>query len=321
MANSPLTPALAALAAGGMILLTDDAEREDEGDLCMAAAAVTPAHVAFMARHGRGLICAPMAAARADALGLPPMVAATGEGHGAAFAVSCDARTGIASGISAADRARTLSLMAAATSTAADLVRPGHLFALRARLGGVLERPGHTEGCVDLLALAGQGDVGVLCEVVNDDGTVARGEALRGLAVAHRLPMLQIDDVVAHRLASEIWVCADPDDEAGPLQVALPGARVVARWLGQRGPPGRPMPICLDGPGVGVAAAAGGLHVAVQLPASSAALPPGHGRLLALGLAAQAARARGCSQVRWPAPLDGRGRALLLGLGLTPLPA
>ncbi|MCE0767659.1 3,4-dihydroxy-2-butanone-4-phosphate synthase, partial [Pseudonocardia kujensis] len=169
--------AVAALAAGRMVIVTDDADREDEGDLVLPAATATPEQLAFVVRHSTGIVCAPMPSARADALGLPPMVADNTDAHGTAFTVTVDHRDA-GTGVSAADRARTLRALADPATRPDELRRPGHVFPLRAREGGVLVRAGHTEAAVDLLRLAGQELIGVIGEIVDDDGTMARGERL-----------------------------------------------------------------------------------------------------------------------------------------------
>jgi 3,4-dihydroxy 2-butanone 4-phosphate synthase/GTP cyclohydrolase II len=157
-----------------MVIVTDDADRENEGDLVMAAEKITAEAVNFMATHGRGLICAPITEERADELGLQRMVTENRESHRTDFTVSVDAARGITTGISAHDRARTIQILVEAKAVAADLVQPGHVFPLRAKPGGVLRRAGHTEASVDLARLAGLRPAGVLCEILNADGTMAR---------------------------------------------------------------------------------------------------------------------------------------------------
>ncbi|WP_163544359.1 bifunctional 3,4-dihydroxy-2-butanone-4-phosphate synthase/GTP cyclohydrolase II [Occultella kanbiaonis] len=193
--------AVAELAAGRPVVVVDDEDRENEGDLIFSAAAATPELLAMTVRYSSGIVCAPMPGAHADRLGLPLMVERTEDPLRTAFTVSVDARDGVSTGISAADRARTLRLLAGGDTTAGDLTRPGHVFPLRARAGGVLERRGHTEAAVDLMALAGQPDVGVLVELVHDDGTMMRGPALREFADRHDLAMISIEDLATHRLA------------------------------------------------------------------------------------------------------------------------
>jgi 3,4-dihydroxy 2-butanone 4-phosphate synthase / GTP cyclohydrolase II len=197
--------AVAALAAGRMVIVTDDADREDEGDLVMSAATVTAEQVAFVVRHTTGILCAPMPRSRADALGLPPMVEDNTDAHGTAFTVTVDHRDS-GTGVSAADRATTLRALADPALRPDDLRRPGHVFPLRARDGGVLVRAGHTEAAVDLLRLAGRDPVGVIGEIVAPDGAMARGPALREFAAEHDLPMIAIADLVRYRRATERFV-------------------------------------------------------------------------------------------------------------------
>jgi 3,4-dihydroxy 2-butanone 4-phosphate synthase/GTP cyclohydrolase II len=193
--------AVAQIAAGRPVVVVDDEDRENEGDIIFAAVHATPALLAFTVRYSSGVICAPMDEARADLLDLPPMTAVNQDRKGTAFTVSVDARDGVSTGISAADRAHTIRLLAGANTTAADLTRPGHVFPLRARPGGVLERPGHTEAAVDLARLAGLPPIGVLVEVVNDDGTMARLPDLLGFAARHGLAIVSIADLIAYRTA------------------------------------------------------------------------------------------------------------------------
>ncbi|MHC4295052.1 MAG: 3,4-dihydroxy-2-butanone-4-phosphate synthase, partial [Planctomycetota bacterium] len=171
---SPIEEILEELRAGRMIVLLDDESRENEGDLVCAAETITPETVNFMAKFGRGLICIPMSGARADQLALHPQVTDNTSLFGTAFTVSIDAASGVTTGISAADRARTIQVACEDNSRPADLVRPGHIFPLRARDGGVLVRAGQTEGTVDLVRLAGLKPIAVLCEIMNEDGTMAR---------------------------------------------------------------------------------------------------------------------------------------------------
>lgn len=196
--TDPVEVAVAEIAAGRPVVVLDAADREDEGDLVMAAEHMTPAWMAFFVRYGTGYVCAPMEQDRADRLGLPLMVARGEESMGTAFTVTVDAREGVGTGISAADRALTTRLLADDATTAADLVRPGHLAPLRARPGGVLERPGHTEAAVDLARLAGCAPVGVIVELVEDDGTMRRAPSCRALADEHDLVVVTIADLVAH---------------------------------------------------------------------------------------------------------------------------
>ena len=169
--------------------MVDDEGRENEGDLVAAAQLATPETLNFMMREARGLVCAPMAKERAEALGLPPMVASNQDAHCTAFTVSVDARVGVTTGISAADRARTARLLADPSAGTQDFVRPGHLFPLVAREGGVLQRAGHTEAAVDLCPLAGLPPVGIICEIINDDGSMARQPEL-----LHLRPQAWVED-------------------------------------------------------------------------------------------------------------------------------
>ncbi|WP_318750043.1 3,4-dihydroxy-2-butanone-4-phosphate synthase [Thermaerobacter composti] len=195
--------ALTALRAGGMAVVLDDADREGEGDLVVAAQHATPAHVNFMLQWGRGLICAAMAEARCQALDLPLMVNPPGDPMGTPFTVSVDARQGVTTGISAADRARTLRVLADPASRPGDLVRPGHVFPLRARPWGVLQRRGHTEAAVDLMRLAGLEPVAAICEILGPDGEAARPDAIVAWAAYHGLPWVRVSDVLAYRVRRE----------------------------------------------------------------------------------------------------------------------
>ena len=192
-----------ALKAGRMIILVDDEDRENEGDLVCLAEKVTPEIVNFMARHARGLICLPMEKAIADRLELPLQVERNQSRLGTAFTVSIEARTGVTTGISAYDRARTIQVAADPKSGADDLVRPGHIFPLRAMPGGVLRRAGQTEGAVDLARLAGARPIAVICEIMNEDGTMARLPDLRVFARGHGLPIASVADLIAFRRKNE----------------------------------------------------------------------------------------------------------------------
>ena len=194
---------IADIRRGKMVIVVDDADRENEGDLVLAGQHVTPAAVNFMAKHGRGLICVPTTSERLEQLGVGRMVRQNRESFRTDFQVSVDAARGITSGISAADRAKTIELMAAPTALADDLVQPGHVFPLRARPGGVLQRAGHTEAAVDLVTLAGARPIGVICEIMNDDGTMARLPQLRAFARKHRLKLCTIEDLIEHRRTRE----------------------------------------------------------------------------------------------------------------------
>ena len=191
--------ALRRIQRGEMVLVSDGPDREDEADLTMAAQWVTPEAIAFMLRHGRGLVCMPCDGGRLDRLGLGPMV--SDAGCDTAFTVSIDHRS-VGSGISAADRAATIRAVLDPWAGAADFIRPGHVFPLRAREGGVLVRTGHTEAAVDLARLAGLAPCAVICEVLNDDGSIARGPELDRLAADQDLLRVTIEDLVAYRRAA-----------------------------------------------------------------------------------------------------------------------
>ncbi len=199
----PVEAVLKDIRAGKMVIVTDDAARENEGDLVMAAAKVTPEAVNFMAKHGRGLICVPLTAERARQLGLQRMVAHNRELHRTDFTVSVDAARGVTTGISARDRARTIKTLAAGKSGPADLTEPGHVFPLQAREGGVLQRAGHTEAAVDLARLAGLDPTGVICEILNEDGSMARFPDLLKFRRKHRLKICSIRDLIAYRRRRE----------------------------------------------------------------------------------------------------------------------
>jgi 3,4-dihydroxy 2-butanone 4-phosphate synthase / GTP cyclohydrolase II len=188
--------AVAGLAAGRAVVVVDDADRENEGDLVFAAAFATPELVAFTMRECRGLLCVPMAGADLDRLHLPQMVPVNTESHGTAFTVSVDARTGITTGISAADRSRTIRLLASADTAPADFVKPGHVFPLRAHPGGVRARPGHTEAAVELCRLAGLRPAAAICEIANDDGSMARELDLIAFADRHNLVTVTIRELI-----------------------------------------------------------------------------------------------------------------------------
>ncbi|NGP08305.1 3,4-dihydroxy-2-butanone-4-phosphate synthase [Rhodococcus sp. 14C212] len=198
---SRIEAALAALRAGRPVLVADDADRENEGDVILAAHHATPEWIAWTVRHTSGLLCAPMTGARADALDLPAMVTDNQDPKQTAYTVTVDAARGVSTGISAADRATTLRVLADPTATARDLIRPGHILPLRARPGGVLERPGHTEAAVDLCALAGLPQVGVIAELVADDGSMMRMPGIEDLGARHDLPVLTVAELIAYRAA------------------------------------------------------------------------------------------------------------------------
>jgi 3,4-dihydroxy 2-butanone 4-phosphate synthase/GTP cyclohydrolase II len=217
MSLDPIEDAIAAIRGGGMAVVVDDADRENEGDLIMAAEKATPSAIAFIVRHTSGVVCAALTAARLRALHLPLMVADNAESQGTAFTVTVDYRIGTSTGISAADRAATLRALADPRIGADDFARPGHIFPLRARPGGVLERRGHTEAAVDLSRAAGLFPGGVLCEIVDEDGSMARLPSLRVFADRHKLPLVSIADLIAYRRRSE------------PLVVGVAEARLPTR--------------------------------------------------------------------------------------------
>jgi 3,4-dihydroxy 2-butanone 4-phosphate synthase/GTP cyclohydrolase II len=188
---------------GKMVIVVDDEDRENEGDLIMAGQHATPAAINFMARFGRGLICAPTTSDRLEQLGIGRMVRENRESFRTDFQVSVDAARGVTTGISAADRSKTIQIMASPTAVPEDLVQPGHVFPLRARPGGVLQRAGHTEAAVDLAMLAQCRPIGVLCEILNDDGTMARLPELKKFAKKHRLKICSIADLIQFRRTSE----------------------------------------------------------------------------------------------------------------------
>ena len=195
--------ALEEIRRGRMVILVDDEDRENEGDLVMAADWVTPDAVNFMAKYGRGLICLSLTAERCKQLDLSLMVAKNSSGFGTAFTVSIEAAQGVSTGISAADRAHTIRTAVAPNAKAYDLVSPGHIFPLRAAPGGVLVRTGQTEGSVDLARLAGREPAGVICEIMNDDGTMARRPQLEIFAQEHGLIILSVADIIHYRLMRE----------------------------------------------------------------------------------------------------------------------
>ena len=194
---------IADIRKGKMVIVTDDEDRENEGDLIMSAQHVTPAAINFMAKHGRGLICVPTTGERLQQLGIARMVKENREVFRTDFQVSVDAAKGIGSGISAADRAKTIQIMASPTAVPDDLVQPGHVFPLRAKPGGVLQRSGHTEAAIDLVTLAGARPIGVICEIMNDDGTMARLPALLKFAKKHRLKIATIASLIEYRRTRE----------------------------------------------------------------------------------------------------------------------
>ena len=237
MPISPVPELVAELAAGRMVVLVDEEDRENEGDLVLAADHVTPEAINFMARFGRGLICLTLTRERCERLQLPPMAARNGTVHGTAFTVSIEAATGVSTGISAADRARTVAAAVARDATAASLVQPGHIFPLQAQDGGVLMRAGHTEAGCDLAAMAGLTPAAVICEVMNDDGTMARLADLQRFCAEHGLKIGTIADLIAFRSHNESLIerlgerplataqgefrCVAYRDRSGGLHMAL----------------------------------------------------------------------------------------------------
>ena len=202
----PISDILSDLRAGRMVIVIDDEGRENEGDLVLAAQFATPEAVNFMSSHGRGLICAPLESERLQLLDLTPMVVENQTPLGTAWTVSVDARTGVTTGISAHDRARTIQMLIDPATKASDLVRPGHVFPLRARHGGVLVRAGHTEAAVDMMRLAGLSPAGVICEIMAPDGTMARTPQLLEFAKEHKLKICTIADLIKYRLSKEKFV-------------------------------------------------------------------------------------------------------------------
>ncbi|MEJ2285654.1 MAG: bifunctional 3,4-dihydroxy-2-butanone-4-phosphate synthase/GTP cyclohydrolase II [Desulfobacterales bacterium] len=191
---------------GRMVILVDDEDRENEGDLCMAAEAVTPEAINFMATYGRGLICLSMTPEKIDSLDLPPMVDHNTSPYGTGFTVSIEARCGVSTGISAADRATTIQTAVADDAGPRDLVRPGHIFPLRSRAGGVIVRAGQTEGSVDLARLAGMKPAGVICEIMDEDGTMARMPSLEKFSEKHGVGICTIADLIEYRMRVESFV-------------------------------------------------------------------------------------------------------------------
>jgi 3,4-dihydroxy 2-butanone 4-phosphate synthase / GTP cyclohydrolase II len=216
------------IAAGRPVVVVDDADRENEGDVVFAASKATPELLTFLIRHARGLICVPMLGQDLDRLQAPQMTSENTEHHGTAFTVSVDARDGISTGISAADRARTIRLLASPATGYDDLVRPGHVFPLRYAEGGVLRRRGHTEAAVDLVRLAGLPPAGVVCEIINDDGTMMRLPRLREFADAHGLALISIEQLIDYRRRTERLV-------TGVARTWIPNAYGRWRAYGYRG--------------------------------------------------------------------------------------
>lgn len=208
MPFATITEAIEEFRAGHMVIIVDDEDRENEGDLACAAEKVTPEIINFMARFGRGLICLPLTEERLDELQIPLQVSETENtaSRGTAFCVSIEARRGVTTGISAADRATTIQVAVDPRSRPADLARPGHIFPLRARKGGVLVRPGQTEASVDLARIAGLTPAAVICEIMNDDGTMARLPQLREFAAQHNIKIISVADLVSYRMANELLI-------------------------------------------------------------------------------------------------------------------
>lgn len=208
MPLATIEQAIEDIRAGRMVIIVDDEDRENEGDLACAAEKVTPEIINFMAREGRGLICLPMTEDRCDELQLPLQVSTDENGtqFGTAFTVSIEARVGVTTGISAADRARTILTAVDPESKASDLVRPGHIFPLRARRGGVLMRPGQTEASVDLARLAGLRPAGVICEIMGDDGAMSRLPDLERFAAKHGLNIISVAELIRYRIQKEVNV-------------------------------------------------------------------------------------------------------------------
>ena len=206
MAVSPIEDVIEDIKAGKMVILVDDEDRENEGDLCMAGEAVTPEAINFMATHGRGLICLAMSPDIVEQLNLPMMVRDNKSPYGTGFTISIEARTGVTTGISVADRARTIEAAVDPDASPYDIISPGHIFPLRARKGGVLVRTGQTEGSVDLARLAEMRTAGVICEIMKEDGTMARMPDLEEFAAKHDLKIATIADLVAYRLRKDTLV-------------------------------------------------------------------------------------------------------------------
>lgn len=225
MGFSSVEEAIEDIRLGRMVIVADDEDRENEGDLTMAASKITPDAINFMTKYGRGLICLAMTGERLDELHLPMMVGENTSKFGTAFTVSIEARQGVTTGISAADRAHTILTAIDLKSKAADLARPGHIFPLRARSGGVLMRAGQTEASVDLARLAGLYPAGVICEVMSDDGTMARVPELIEVAKRHDIKLVTVADIIAYRLKNEPFVKpvaeADFPTEFGDFKIVI----------------------------------------------------------------------------------------------------
>ena len=238
MSRARVEEAVAAIAAGEFVLVVDDEDRENEGDLILSAEKATEEKIAFMVRYTSGLICAPLEGSRLDELAIPLMVRDSTDSYRTAFTVSVDYLPGTSTGISAADRALTLRALADPATRPEDLSRPGHIFPLRYRAGGVLARPGHTEAAVDLARMAGLRPAGVLCEIVNDDGTMARGAALEAFADEHGIPVLTIAELVDYRWATEALVERE-------VETTLPTEHGDFKVYGYRAAVGEPEQVAL----------------------------------------------------------------------------
>jgi len=241
---SSIPEAIEEVREGRIVIVVDDADRENEGDLIMAAEKVTPEAIAFIVRHSSGVICAPFVGERLDELHIPLMVAANTDHQRTAFTVSVDARSGVTTGISAADRATTIRALVDPSTRPEDVSRPGHIFPLRYREGGVLKRAGHTEAAVDLARLAGLYPAGVLCETVNDDGTMARLPDLVRFAREHGLKLISIADLIAYRREQEVLIqrvaeatipTTDGDWRSYAYESLVDGRTHVALVLGEVG--------------------------------------------------------------------------------------
>lgn len=218
--------ALNRLRDGQMLILTDDQHREDEADLVMAAEKITPETMNFMIQHGSGIVCLPMAGAMLDRLQVPMMVSDNDARFDTPFTVSIEAREGVSTGVSAADRARTVAAAVASDATPSDICMPGHVFPLRAKAGGVIERQGHTEGSVDLMRLAGLKPAAVICEVMNADGDMCRGPALLSFARQYQLPIVRMQDLIRYRYSHEsivqmVSTAKMPVDDLGEFTVKV----------------------------------------------------------------------------------------------------
>ncbi|TPV92328.1 MAG: 3,4-dihydroxy-2-butanone-4-phosphate synthase [Myxococcales bacterium FL481] len=233
MSSSPQTSfshverCIATVRNGGVIVMVDDEDRENEGDLVVAADHCTPEKVNFMCREARGLVCLALTPQRIEQLELPMMVPKRADDMSTAFTVSIEAREGVTTGISAADRARTIRVATDPTRGALDIVSPGHVFPLRAQPGGVLVRSGHTEGSVDIARLAGCNPAAVICEIMRDDGQMARMEDLRAFAARHELEVLTIADLIEYRLRNELLV---EQVDAAPLPSPVLGLQLADDW-------------------------------------------------------------------------------------------